>query len=77
VGTVNNYANLREISSAIAIWLGISPPDLFFYAFLPPLLVDSAIRIDFFMFSKVGYHGRTGGAGMRGKKVLAVLAVWQ
>lgn len=33
--------------------LNIQPPDLFFYAFLPPLLVDSAIRIDFFMFKKV------------------------
>lgn len=33
--------------------LNIQPPDLFFYAFLPPLLVDSAIRIDFFMFRKV------------------------
>ena len=133
LGTVNNWANLREISNSIALWLGISPPDLFFYAvrgcwpagsvwrwllsglggcqpllpltsgplllrgalgpaewqaarclglqtagpgrrrarvtrrrpsppaarpppaqFLPPLLVDTAIRIDFFMFSKVG-----------------------
>lgn len=32
VGAVNNYANLREISNSISLWLGISPPDLFFYA---------------------------------------------
>lgn len=32
VGTINNYANLLQVSNAIAIWLGISPPDLFFYA---------------------------------------------
>ena len=57
MGAVNNWANLGEISNSIAIWLGISPPDLFFYAFLPPLLVDSAIRIDFFMFSKVRWCG--------------------
>lgn len=54
LGIVNYHANLLEVSNSIALWLGISPPDLFFYAFLPPLLVDSAIRIDFFMFRKVG-----------------------
>lgn len=32
VGAVNNYANLLQVSNAISIWLGISPPDLFFYA---------------------------------------------
>lgn len=32
VGVVNNYANLRHISNSITLWLGISPPDLFFYA---------------------------------------------
>ena len=32
MGAVNNYVNLLQISSGIAIWLGISPPDLFFYA---------------------------------------------
>ncbi|PRW32594.1 Sodium hydrogen exchanger 7 [Chlorella sorokiniana] len=56
VGAINNWANLRHISNSITLWLGISPPDLFFYAFLPPLLVDSAIRIDFFMFSKLWVH---------------------
>jgi hypothetical protein len=29
---VNNYANLLQVSNSISIWLGISPPDLFFYA---------------------------------------------
>ncbi len=32
MGTINNYANLLQVSNAISIWLGISPPDLFFYA---------------------------------------------
>ena len=57
MGAINNWANLGEISNSIAIWLGISPPDLFFYAFLPPLGVDAALRLDFFMVSKVGVAG--------------------
>ena len=65
LGAVNNWANLGEISNSIAIWLGISPPDIFFYAFLPPLGVDAALRLDFFMFSKVGL-ARAGGLGVRG-----------
>jgi hypothetical protein len=32
VGTVNYYANLLHVSNGIAVWLGISPPDLFFFA---------------------------------------------
>jgi NhaP-type Na+/H+ or K+/H+ antiporter len=56
LGLVNYYANLAQLSNALALWLSIQPPDLFFYAFLPPLLVDSAIRIDLFMFRKVWAH---------------------
>lgn len=33
-------------------------PRLPLLQFLPPLLVDTAIRIDFFMFSKVGGRQR-------------------
>ena len=29
------------------------PAELFFYIFLPPLLLDAAVRIDFFLFKKV------------------------
>ena len=60
---------MGEISNSIAIWLGISPPDLFFYAFLPPLLVDSAIRIEFFMFSKAGWAGQICMHACRGRAV--------
>lgn len=45
--------NLRHLSNATALWMGINPPDIFLYVFLPPLLLDSAIRIDFFTFRKV------------------------
>ena len=45
--------NLGRFGNSIAIWLGIEPYELFFYIFLPPLLFDAAVRIDFFMFKKV------------------------
>jgi len=45
--------NLMHLSNATAMWMGINPPDIFLYVFLPPLLLDSAIRIDFFTFRKV------------------------
>lgn len=32
LGTVTYFANLRELGNGVALWLGISPPDLFFYA---------------------------------------------
>lgn len=52
VGIVNYYANLGTIGNAVALWLNIKPAELFFYAFLPPLLVEQAIRIDFYLFKK-------------------------
>ena len=36
-----------------ALWLGVEPPDLLLYVFLPPILLDSAARIEFFVFKKV------------------------
>ena len=45
--------NLGRFGNAIAWWLGIQPYELFFYVFLPPLLLDAAVRIDIFLFKKV------------------------
>ena len=45
--------NLGRFGNSIAIWLAIEPYELFFYIFLPPLLFDAAVRIDFFLFKKV------------------------
>lgn len=56
VGVLNFYVNLLQIGNSISLWLSIQPADLFFYAFLPPLLVEQAIRIDFFMFRKIWVH---------------------
>jgi hypothetical protein len=36
--------NLHELGNAVAIWLDINPYELFFYIFLPPLLLDAAVR---------------------------------
>lgn len=32
LGAASYWANLRQLGNGVALWLGISPPDLFFYA---------------------------------------------
>eukprot|EP00878_Enallax_costatus_P002544 GHUV01002726.1.p1 GENE.GHUV01002726.1~~GHUV01002726.1.p1 ORF type:complete len:958 (+),score=224.31 GHUV01002726.1:205-3078(+) len=44
--------NLGALGNSLAIWLGISPWQLFFYVFLPPLLLDAGVRIDWYLFRK-------------------------
>lgn len=56
MGILNFYVNLLQIGNAVSIWLDIKPADLFFYAFLPPLIVEQAIRIEFFMFKRIAFH---------------------
>ena len=56
IGAANYFANLREISNSVSLWLAVQPPDLFFYAFLPPLLLDEALHLDFFLFRKIWVH---------------------
>ena len=48
--------NLGRFGNSLALWLGISPAELFLYVFLPPMLLDSAVRIDFYIFRKVNTH---------------------
>ena len=50
---VSSAVNLNHFSNALTLWLGMHPTFLFFQIFLPPLLLDSALRIDFFLFKKV------------------------
>lgn len=50
---LNTACNMGPMSNAITLWLGIKPADVFLYVFLPPLLLDSAVRTDFFTFKKV------------------------
>lgn len=45
--------NLLQLGNSLSIWLSMSPWQLFFYVFLPPLLLDAAVRIDWYMFRKV------------------------
>ena len=65
---MNYEVNLYRLSNAISLWLGIQPPDLFFYAFLPPLLVDAALRLDWFVFTKVSGRGEAGAGGGGGAR---------
>ncbi|KAF8062812.1 NHX7 [Scenedesmus sp. PABB004] len=53
---VTNAYNLNHLSNAITIWLGMHPALMFFMIFLPPLLLDSAARIDAFLFRKMAVH---------------------
>ncbi|KAL4855765.1 Sodium/hydrogen exchanger 7 [Chlorella vulgaris] len=45
LGAVNNYANLLQVSNSISIWLGISPPDLFFYALWMHVLLLAFVMV--------------------------------
>ena len=45
--------NLGALGNSLALWLGMAPWQMFFYVFLPPLLLDAAVRIDWYMFRKV------------------------
>ncbi len=46
--------SLGRFGNSVYLWLGgIHPGEVFFYVFLPPLLLDSAARLDFFVFKKV------------------------
>lgn len=44
---------LPYLSNGIAWWLSVEPYELLFYIFLPPLLLDAALRIDTFRLKKV------------------------
>eukprot|EP00884_Botryococcus_braunii_P001577 jgi/Botrbrau1/1141/Bobra.0162s0032.1 len=48
--------NLGRFGNSLALWLGIEPADIFLYVFLPPMLLDSAVRIEFFIFKKMLMH---------------------
>uniref|UniRef100_A0A383V5V1 Cation/H+ exchanger transmembrane domain-containing protein n=1 Tax=Tetradesmus obliquus TaxID=3088 RepID=A0A383V5V1_TETOB len=52
----NVYFNMNHFSNALTIWLGMHPSTIFFQIFLPPLLLDSAVRVDFFLFKKMAAH---------------------
>ena len=49
--------NLGHVSNGVALWLGMRPADIFVYVFLPPFLLDLAVRLDFFMLKKVCARG--------------------
>ncbi len=63
---------LGRFGNSAAWWLGIQPYELFFYVFLPPLLLDAAVRIDFFLFKKVWQ--KIARAGRRTRRAAPVAA---
>ena len=79
--------NLGRLGNAFTLWLGVQPPELLLYAFLPPLLMDSALSLDWFVFRKVsacvcvparvcagGGGGRWGGGASRAVRGAGALA---
>jgi len=56
LGVANYYWNMLSISNSVALWLNIQPASLFFYAFLPPLIMDSTLNLDMFIFKKLWVH---------------------
>ncbi|CAD7700965.1 unnamed protein product [Ostreobium quekettii] len=51
--SLNLEVNLLSFGNSMNLWLGMQPAMLFFYIFLPPLLLEDAVRIEFFVFKKV------------------------
>ena len=45
--------NMYQFGNSVALFLGVEPADIFLYVFLPPLLFEAAVRIDYFVFKKV------------------------
>lgn len=56
LGVLSSWQNLGRLSNSVALWLGLSPPDLFFYIFLPPVLLDAALKIDTALFRRLLPH---------------------
>ena len=51
--------NFGRLGNSFVLWLGVNPPDLLLYGFLPPLLLDAALGLDWFVFKKVAKHSVT------------------
>ena len=49
--------NTYQFGNAVALFLGVEPADIFLYVFLPPLLFEAAVRIDYFVFKKARRPG--------------------
>ncbi|GAX85098.1 hypothetical protein CEUSTIGMA_g12518.t1 [Chlamydomonas eustigma] len=45
--------NLGRLGNAISILFGVQPPETFFFIFLPPVLLNSLLHVDYFLFRKV------------------------
>ncbi|GJQ11163.1 hypothetical protein GpartN1_g2954.t1 [Galdieria partita] len=52
VGVAGCFVHMAELSASLSLWVNIQPPNLLLYVLLPPIVFDSAINIDWFIFRK-------------------------
>lgn len=51
-----SFFNLGRFSNSFTIWLSASPPEILLYGFLPPLLFESAVGLDYHIFKRLAVH---------------------
>ncbi|GJD12606.1 Sodium/hydrogen exchanger 7 [Galdieria sulphuraria] len=52
VGVAGCFVHMAELSASLSLWVDVQPPNLLLYVLLPPIVFDSAINIDWFIFRK-------------------------
>ncbi|GJD07898.1 Sodium/hydrogen exchanger 7 [Galdieria sulphuraria] len=52
LGVAGCYLDLAELSASAAYWLSINPPEVLLFVFLPPLIFEGALKIDWFVFQR-------------------------
>jgi len=52
LGVAGCYLDLAELSASAAYWLSIDPPEVLLFVFLPPLIFEGALKIDWFVFQR-------------------------
>jgi len=52
VGVIGCYVHMAELSASLSLWVDVRPPNLLLFVLLPPIVFDSAINIDWFIFRK-------------------------
>ncbi|GJQ10673.1 hypothetical protein GpartN1_g2464.t1 [Galdieria partita] len=52
LGVAGCYLDLAELSASSAYWLSINPPEVLLFVFLPPLIFEGALKIDWFVFQR-------------------------
>ncbi|KAJ8908591.1 hypothetical protein NDN08_005296 [Rhodosorus marinus] len=56
LGVLGCSVEMALLTESLKIWAHISPPTLFFYIFLAPLVFETAFNTDAYLFSKLFFH---------------------